>query len=136
MKFSTRGQENYDLLIQVTAWAGLIVHTYIKLPISLTFSWPTVNNDKLADGKEQAPTPTSHVLKRRRNSYSIILFLKISWSIHWLLLICAIFLSPSTPLWKHLVFWFEVNLCNTTDVDSRPDTHLKSLQTTNYYYVW
>jgi hypothetical protein len=33
MKFSTRGQENYDLLIQVTAWAGLTVYPDWKMPI-------------------------------------------------------------------------------------------------------
>jgi hypothetical protein len=26
MKFSTTGQEKYDILIQVTAWTGLTVH--------------------------------------------------------------------------------------------------------------
>ena len=37
MKFSMTGQDNGDLLIQVTAWAGLTVILYILYtPIKLT----------------------------------------------------------------------------------------------------
>ena len=46
MKFSTTGQEKGDLLMQVTAWAGLTVSDFfydMKHPMYTDWSWKSFN---------------------------------------------------------------------------------------------